>query len=260
VDIGLLASLGIASLKVYRKLRIAVLSTGDELIAPGQTLAPGQIYDSNRHGIIALLQRLNVHCIDLGLIPDQPAAIREAFLEGKANADVVISTGGVSVGDADYTKEVLNQIGTIDFWKIAIKPGKPFAFGRLGINEEITKKNSANSWFFGLPGNPVSALVTYHQLVVPALRQLAGEIFQPTSRLLAFASHPIKKQPGRTDFQRGIVHRENGVNYVATTGNQSSGVLTSMAQANCYIVLAQEGGAIAAGDTVEIELFDKFLR
>lgn len=270
VDIGLLASLGIASLRVYRKLRVAVLATGDELTPPGQPLAAGQIYDSNRYALMSLLQKLNIHCIDLGLIADQPEAIAAAFNRGAAVADAVISSGGVSVGDADYTREVLTRIGEIDFWKIAIKPGKPFAFGKL-VNPgkaDIADQAIGNSapqvqapcYFFGLPGNPVSAVITYHQLVLPALRQLAGEIFQPAPSLIAITSHALKKQPGRIDFQRGIAYSEKGINYVSSTGNQSSGVLSSVAKANCYIVLAQESGAIAAGDAVQIIMFDRFLR
>jgi len=269
VDIGLLASLGITRIKVYRKLRIALLSTGDELTPPDQPLTQGHIYDSNRYALIALLQRLNIHCIDLGLVPDQPDAIADVFSKGVAEADAVISTGGVSVGDADYTKDVLTQMGTINFWKIAIKPGKPFAFGTLNKPDTPNKKetqhhninsNNNSCWFFGLPGNPVSAVVTYHQLVLPALRQLAGEILQPSLALTAIASSNIKKQPGRTDFQRGILSNKNGINYVTTTGNQSSGVLSSIAQANCYIVLAQESGSITAGETVQVIVFNQFLK
>lgn len=254
VDIGLLASLGIAGLEVYRKVRVAVLATGDELIPPGQPLLQGHIYDSNRYALMALLQRLNLEVIDLGLIPDQAESIVKAFAIGTAAADAVISSGGVSVGDADHTKAALEQIGSIDFWKIAIKPGKPFAFGRLN------KSGLGAGWFFGLPGNPVSAVVTYHQLVLPALRQLAGERVQAQTCLNALASHNLKKQAGRRDFQRGLVRSEKGINLVSTTGNQSSGVLTSMAQANCYIDLAQDAGSVAEGEIVQIQMFDRFLR
>jgi molybdopterin molybdotransferase len=164
-------------------------------------------------------------------------------------ADVVISTGGVSVGDADYTKDVLAELGEIDFWKIAMKPGKPFAFGRLG-----------QGWFFGLPGNPVSTAVTYHQLVVPGLRYLAGESLPATHLLSAIAAHPLKKQPGRTDFQRGILSNNNGVNTVISAGLQSSGVLSAMAKANCYIRLDAERGSVAAGEVVSVIPFDGFIR
>lgn len=266
VDIGLLASLGITRIQVYRKLRVAVLSTGDELTPPDQPLTQGHIYDSNRYALIALLKRLNIDCVDLGLQPDQPDAIAYAFNKGIQEADAVISTGGVSVGDADYTKDVLSNIGRINFWKVAIKPGKPFAFGTLNKADTLNKSNSQknqynneNSYFFGLPGNPVSAIVTYHQLVLPALRQLGGEIFKPTPNVTAIASNNIKKQPGRTDFQRGILHNENGINYVKTTGNQSSGVLTSITQANCYIVLEKERGAVMKGEPVQVLMFDRFL-
>jgi molybdopterin molybdotransferase len=161
----------------------------------------------------------------------------------------VISTGGVSVGDADYTKDVLAELGEIDFWKIAMKPGKPFAFGRLG-----------RGWFFGLPGNPVSTAVTYHQLVVPGLRSLAGETFTAQQTLTAIAGHTLKKQPGRTDFQRGILSNNNGVNTVISAGMQSSGVLSAMAKANCYIRLEAERGSVVAGEMVTVIPFDQFIR
>ncbi len=255
VDIGLLASLGIASVNVYRVLNVAVLSTGDELTPSGQILRQGCIYDSNRYALIALLQRLNIHCIDLGLLPDDPTAISAAFAKGIAEADVVISSGGVSVGDADYTKDVLSSMGEINFWKVAIKPGKPFAFGKLAKSSG----SMDHGWFFGLPGNPVSAIVTYHQLVLPALRYLAGEVFEQATSITAIANSNIKKQTGRMDFQRGILHNENGINLVSITGNQSSGMLTSIAQANCYIVLEQERGSVAKGEQVQVLMFDRFL-
>jgi molybdopterin molybdotransferase len=260
VDIGLLASLGIAKVSVYRQLRVAMISTGDELTPPGQALPPNCIYDSNRYALISLLQRLNAQIIDLGLVADDPDAIAKAFAKGRDSADVVISTGGVSVGTADYTKEVLSNMGVIDFWKVAIKPGKPFAFGSLSVDpRSLTFDSRKSGWFFGLPGNPVSAVVTYHQLVLPALRFLSGEIFTPTITINAITDHDIKKQPGRLDFQRGILRNENGKNSVSTTGNQSSGVLTSVTKANCYIVLELERGFVAKGEAVEVILFDKFL-
>lgn len=249
LDIGLLASLGIAQVTVVRRLRVAILTTGDELLPAGAASEPGKIYDSNRPLLAALLTRIPVDLIDLGIIADDPSALRKAFNTAMQWADVVISTGGVSVGDADYTKEILAELGEIDFWKIAMKPGKPFAFGRLG-----------QGWFFGLPGNPVSTAVTYHQLVVPGLRHLAGETMSAQQTLSAIAGHALKKQPGRTDFQRGILSNNNDVNTVISAGLQSSGVLSAMAKANCYIRLEAERGSVAEGETVRVIPFDGFIR
>lgn len=249
LDIGLLASLGLAHVTVVRRLRVAILTTGDELLTAGTAPEAGKIYDSNRPLLAALLTRLPVEVLNLGVVADDPIALRANFMQAMQWADVVISTGGVSVGDADYTKDVLAELGEIDFWKIAMKPGKPFAFGRLG-----------QGWFFGLPGNPVSTAVTYHQLVVPGLRYLAGETPSPKSTLVAIAGHTLKKQPGRVDFQRGILSNSNGVNTVISAGLQSSGVLSAMAQANCYICLEAERSSVAAGELVNIILFDEFIR
>ncbi len=253
IDIGLLASLGEHELRVFKRVRVAILSTGDELKPLGQPLQAGEIYDSNRPTLIALLTRLNVEIIDIGLIADDPQKITQAFQSAIAQADVVISSGGVSVGDADYTKDVLASLGKINFWKIAMKPGKPFAFGSL--NTEQRK----SGWFFGLPGNPVSAVVTYHQLVLPALRHLAGEKIDSPLTLTITTQSELKKQPGRTDYQRGILQNSESENHVMSTGNQSSGVLSSMARANCYILLEQERGAVSKGDKVQVIPFDKFL-
>lgn len=249
LDIGLLASLGLAQVPVIRRLRIAILTTGDELLPAGAAPAAGKIYDSNRPLLAALLTRLPVEVMDLGIIADDIPALRSAFSKAMQWADVVISTGGVSVGDADYTKDVLAELGSIDFWKIAMKPGKPFAFGRL-----------RQGWFFGLPGNPVSTAVTYHQLVAPGLRYLAGEKMLPQQILSATAGHALKKQPGRTDFQRGILTNTNGVNTVISAGLQNSGVLSAMARANCYIRIEAEQGSVAAGETVSVIPFDNFIR
>ena len=256
IDIGLLASLGVAELKVFNKIKVAVFSTGDELKPLTEKLQVGEVYDSNRPTLIALLSRLAVEVIDIGCIADDSEKITAAFESAIAQADVVISSGGVSVGDADYTKPVLEKLGQINFWKIAMKPGKPFAFGVLRKQNSTKQKG----WFFGLPGNPVSSVVTYHQLVLPALRYLAGEVFEDAP-VLSIATHSaLKKQPGRADYQRGKLIAEDGENKVTTTGNQSSGVLSSLAQANCYLVLEQERGTVAEGEKVNVVLFDKFLQ
>jgi len=248
-DIPLLASLGIATVDVYRRLKVAVLSSGDELKSLGETLQQGDIYDSNRYTIMALLSRLNVEVIDLGIIKDDYALIKAAMLKADQQADVVISSGGVSVGEADFIKQVLNEIGEIGFWKLAIKPGKPFAFGRL-----------PNSAFLGLPGNPVSAIVTLYQLAVPAMAKMSGERLKPVLRFSAACNEPLHKAPGRTDFQRGFYSLdEQGKWVVSSTGNQGSGVFSSMSRSNCFIVLEQERGNVAAGETVTVEPYSPLM-
>ena len=249
-DIGLLASLGIANVKVWRQLKVAIFSSGDELVPPGQSLPDGHIYDSNRYVIAAMLQRLGVEVIDLGLLPDDPKAIEQAFAQAMTQADVLITSAGVSVGDADYTRQILHKLGQINFWQVAIKPGKPFAFGKLD-----------NCWFFGLPGNPVAAVVTLEQLVQPVLRKLSGETVTANVKLLsAECEVPLKKQPGRMDFQRGWYWQgEHGLK-VKTSGAQSSGMLSSIANANCYIVLERDSSSLPAGEIVSILPFSNLLR
>ncbi len=247
-ELPLLASLGIASVSVRRPLKVAIFSTGDELKPLGTPLQHGDIYDSNRYGVKAMLTRMGIDCLDLGIIPDDPAALRAAFLQADREADALITTGGVSVGEADFTKQLLEELGEIGFWKLAIKPGKPFAFGRL-----------PNAWFFGLPGNPVSAMVTFDQLVQPALARLAGHHFERPLPLKAKATGPLKKAPGRLDFQRGILSAGPDGLEVRSTGSQDSGVFSSLSQANCYIVLEQERGKVAAGETVTVEPFSGLL-
>ena len=249
VDLGVLASLGVAEVKVYRKLKVALIATGDELKSPGQALRIGDIYESNSFVIAAMLSKLNVDVIDFGIIEDDFSLIKAAFISADEQADAVISSGGVSVGDADYTKTVLDELGEIAFWKIAMKPGKPFAFGKL-----------ANSLFFGLPGNPVSALVTFHQLALVALTKMQNA--QPLKRthLTVKCSTDLRKSPGRMDFQRGILAiNSQGENIVTSTGAQGSGILSSLAKANCYIILSSEQGKVAAGEMVKVQLFDQFL-
>lgn len=249
-ELPLLASLGIAQVSVVRKLRVAVFSTGDELQPVGQPLAAGQIYDTNRFAVQLMLDKLGCEVIDLGIIRDDPAALREAFARADAAGDVVISSGGVSVGAADYTKRMLEELGEVGFWKLAIKPGKPFAFGRL-----------PNSWFCGLPGNPVSAVLTFYQLVQPLLAKLTGQsgpALPPRQRVRS--ADLLKKSPGRLDFQRGLLQRNAaGELEVKTTGHQGSHVFSSFHQANCFIVLERERGDVQPGEWVDVEPFNTLL-
>lgn len=249
-ELPLLASLGIAQVSVVRKLRVAVFSTGDELQPVGQPLAAGQIYDTNRFAVQLMLDKLGCEVIDLGIIRDDPAALRAAFARADAAGDVVISSGGVSVGAADYTKQMLEELGEVGFWKLAIKPGKPFAFGRL-----------PNSWFCGLPGNPVSAVLTFYQLVQPLLAKLTGQsgpALPPRQRVRSAGL--LKKSPGRLDFQRGLLQRNAaGELEVKTTGHQGSHVFSSFHQANCFIVLERERGDVQPGEWVDVEPFNALL-
>jgi len=249
VDIGILASLGISEVCVYRKVTVALIATGDELKLPGQALTSGDIYESNSFVLRGMLEKLNVEVIDFGVIEDDFEAIKAAFEQADKQADAVISSGGVSVGDADYTKTVLDDLGEIGFWKIAMKPGKPFAFGKL-----------PNSVFFGLPGNPVSALVTFHQLALVALTKMQNALPLKRTLLQVKCKNDLRKSPGRMDLQRGILTvNEEGENSVSSTGSQGSGILSSLAQANCFIVLAAEQGSVTAGETVTVQLFDEFI-
>ena len=248
-DLGLLASLGIPEVSVFRRVKVALFSTGDELKLPGQSLGAGDIYDSNRFALTAMLKRLGAEVIDLGLIADDPEALRQAFADADQQADVVITSGGVSVGDADFVKDILQEMGTMSFWKLAIKPGKPFAFGRL-----------PDSWFIGLPGNPVSATMTFQLLAMPALLHLMGARSVALQTIQAVCKTPLKKRPGRREFQRGILSTSAGGQMeVVTTGSQGSGVMRSMSLANCYIVLPEQQGDVAEGEQVTVQLFNHFL-
>jgi molybdopterin molybdotransferase len=245
-DLGLFASLGIAEIRVRRKLRVAFFSTGDELRSLGQPLEEGQIYDSNRYTLHGMLSRLGVEIIDMGVIPDRRDVVAEAFTSASALADVLITSGGVSVGEADFVKETLDQLGQVNFWKIAMKPGKPLAYGKV---------NQAT--FFGLPGNPVSAMATFYQIVQPALRQLMGERDVMTLTLKVPCSTRLKKSPGRQDFQRGILEQNsNGELTVRTSGPQGSHILSSMSHANCFIILPAEWGNVEPGTLVEVQPFE----
>ena len=244
-EMGLLASLGFNEVSVYRKLKIAIFSTGDELQQPGSTLAAGQIYDSNRYTLIGLLTELGAEIIDMGNIRDDKDAVRAALLKASSQADVIITSGGVSVGDADYIKQLLDELGEVVFWKLAMKPGRPLAYGKIGACH-----------FFGLPGNPVAVMVTFLQFVRNALWELMGQHPKPAFSFQAICTAPIKKASGRTEFQRGILTQdESGIWMVKTTGEQGSGILSSMSLANCFIVLPMEQGNVEKDSVVQIQLF-----
>jgi len=242
-DIGLLASLGISEIKVKRKLRVAFFSTGDELKSVGETLGDGDIYDSNRYTLFAMLAEMGVEMIDLGVIRDDKEKIRRAFQQAAKNADAVITTGGVSVGEADFVKEILEQEGKVSFWKVAMKPGKPLAFGELKAAK-----------FFGLPGNPVSAMVTFQQFVKPTLQKMTGQAEEPRWIFQATAGNHFKKKVGRMEFQRGVLQFEENHCKVYSTGNQSSAVLSSMSKANCLVLLPADSNGANVGDSVSVEL------
>jgi molybdopterin molybdotransferase len=257
-DLGLAASLGIASLPVKRKLKVAILSSGDELRTLGQALDAGSIYDSNRYSLTGLLNRLNLEIIDCGIVRDDPASLKQAFIQAASKADVLISSGGVSVGEADFTKQIMQELGDVGFWKIAMRPGRPMAFGVL---KPVPGKSPARkTLFFGLPGNPVAVMVTFYQFVRAALLQLNGANQTEPVLTQAQAEAPIRKKPGRTEFQRAIVGRgPDGKPTVRLTGSQGAGILRSMSEANCFVILGHEQGNIAAGDWVDIALFDGLL-
>jgi len=247
-DIGLLAACGIADISVFKQLTVGFFSTGDELISIGQQAQLGQIFDSNRYTLQALLEQAGVTPIDLGVIPDNRLAVEEALVSASKNCDLIITTGGVSVGEADFIAEVLAKIGTVNLWKIAIKPGKPLVFGTIG-----------EAAFFGLPGNPVSVMVTFQQIVLPALHKIMGRAPQTSVNLQAKTTEIIKKQPGRTEFQRGFVENKDGELLVHSTGGQGSHMLSSMSKANCLIVLEQSASDIEKGQYVTIQLLENTL-
>jgi molybdopterin molybdotransferase len=245
-DLGLAASLGQAELPVFRRLRVAFFSTGDELRSIGEPLPAGCVYDSNRYTIWGMLQRLGVELLDLGVVRDDPAALRAAFREAAASADAVITSGGVSVGEADHTKKVMAELGDVLFWRIAMRPGRPMAIGRIG-----------NSILFGLPGNPVAVMVTFYAFVRDALRAMSGAADEPQPMLRAACTTALRKKPGRTEYQRGVVTRgADGRWQVAITGSQGSGILSSMSAANGMVVLHHDQGNVEAGDEVDVIPFD----
>lgn len=248
-DLGVLASLGFAELRVRRRPRVAFFSTGDELRSIGEVLAEGEIYDSNRYSLFALLEETGVEIVDLGVVKDDRRALEDGFRQAAAVADVVITSGGVSVGEADYTKQILENLGKMSFWTIAMKPGRPLTFGRL-----------AGSIFFGLPGNPVAVMLTFHQFVRPALAYLASGTWPAPLIVEARAREALRKKPGRFEFVRGILsYDDDGDLTVAPSGAQGSGILTSMSRANCYILLAEECAGVAEGAQVSVEPFSTML-
>ena len=245
-ELGVIASLGIPRISVRRRLRVVFFSTGDELTPVGTKLGEGQIYDSNRYTLRGMLSRLGVEVLDFGIVRDDPAELEHALRSASLSADAIVTSGGVSVGEADFVRRLMGELGEVLFWKIAMRPGRPMAFGRIG-----------NAFLFGLPGNPVAVMVTFYQFVREALLVLAGrsgDLAPASFRVQSAAA--MRKIPGRTEYQRGILFRDNGEWKVRTTGQQGSGVLRSMAEANCFIVLEHERGAIAAGDSVSVQPFD----
>ena len=244
-ELGLMASLGIAEVRVKRKLRVAFFSTGDELASIGTALKAGEVYDSNRYTLHGMLARLGVEITDLGVVRDDPVLLEAAFKKASSVADVVITTGGVSVGEADFVKQLMAKLGEVLFWKIAMRPGRPMAFGRIG-----------GAYLFGLPGNPVAVAVTFYQFVRDALLYLSGRNDFDTPLLKASAAEPMRKVPGRTEYQRGVLFNQDGEWKVRTTGQQGSGVLRSMSEADCFIVLEHDRGKVAAGEAVQVQLFE----
>ena len=245
-ELGLMASLGYAEVAVRRRPRIAFFSTGDELASIGRTLAPGEVYDSNRYTLFGVLTRLGVDILDMGVVRDDPAIMERAFAEAAEQADAILTTGGVSVGEADFVKDIMARLGEVRFWKIDIKPGRPMAFGRLG-----------KAWLFGLPGNPVAVLVNFYQIVLDTLIKLQGETplpVRPSFRVPC--TEPIRKLTGRREFPRGVLYEEAGQWKVKLSGNQGSGVLRSMVEANCFIILAEDGGSVAEGELVDVQPFE----
>jgi molybdopterin molybdotransferase len=246
-EIGLISSLGIGEVAVYRRLRVAFFSTGDELVSIGTQPGEGQIFDSNRYTIHGMLTRLGCEVIDMGVVRDDPKLLEKAFHDAAAAADVVITSGGVSVGEADFVKELLNKLGEVVFWKIAMKPGRPLAYGKIGA-----------AHFFGLPGNPVSVMVTFYQFVRDALLVLSGrDPVPPLPTFKVSCTSSLKKAPGRTEFQRGILTQDSaGAWSVRVTGEQGSGILRSMSEANCFIILATEQGNVTPGTMVDVQVLE----
>jgi molybdopterin molybdotransferase len=249
-DLGLLASLGIPEVPVRRRLRVAFFSTGDELRSIGEPLDPGCVYDSNRYTLHGMLTRLGCEIIDMGVVGDDPVALETAFRSACESADAIITSGGVSVGEADYTKQMMAQLGDVTFWKIGMRPGRPMAFGQISSDGRA-------AYLFGLPGNPVAVMVTFYFFARDALLYMMGASDTELPMLRVASASPIRKKPGRTEYQRGILSRDAAGNHqVRLTGSQGSGILRSMSEANCMVVLQHGQGDVNAGDLVDVVLFD----
>ena len=249
-DLGLLASLGLAHIPVRRRVKVAFFSTGDELRSLGQTLDAGCLYDSNRYTLFGMLTRLGCELVDMGVIPDEPVALEAAFRSACAQADAIITSGGVSVGAADYTKQIMQRLGDVTFWTIGMRPGRPMAVGTVTCEGK-------SAYVFGLPGNPVAVMVTFYFFVRDALLRVMGATAEPLPLMSVISMEPIRKKRGRTEYQRGILARNAaGQQTVRITGSQGSGVLRSMSEANCMMVLHHEQGDVAAGDYVDVLVFD----
>jgi molybdopterin molybdotransferase len=245
-DLGLLASLGYAEVPVQRRLRVAFFSTGDELRSIGEPLDEGCIYDSNRYTLYGMLRRLGVEVIDMGVVPDSREALEAAMTTASRSADAIVSSGGVSVGEADFTRDVMDRLGDVAFWKIAMRPGRPMAFGRVG-----------DACYFGLPGNPVAVMITFYFFVRDALLRQMGAGPSTVIPVRVRCVDRLRKKPGRTEYQRArLVQGPDGVFEARTTGSQGSGVLRSMSEANCILVLGHEQGDVAPGDLVDAVLFE----
>ncbi|WP_348688354.1 molybdopterin molybdotransferase MoeA [Acidovorax soli] len=273
--LGLVASLGLKTVAVYRRLRVAYFSTGDEILSLGEPPREGAVYDSNRYTVFGLLTRLGVEVIDLGVVPDTPALLEAAFRDAAQRADAIITSGGVSVGEADHTRTMMKQLGDVAFWRIAMRPGRPMAVGRIASAgfqkkeassadaestdsyQNDTGKAATGAVLFGLPGNPVAVMVTFLAFVRPALLRMMGSTRPAPPLLRAVSTEVLRKKAGRTEYQRGTVTTAaDGTLQVCTTGNQGSGVLSSMVQANGLIVLHHGQGNVAVGDTVDVMMFD----
>jgi len=248
-ELGLLASVGVSEVSVTKKLRVAYFSTGDELRPVGSILEKGQIYDSNRYTLFGMLTRLGVAIIDMGVIEDKYEAVENAFINASEQADIIITSGGVSVGEADFVKEVLEKVGKVNFWKVAMKPGRPLAFGKI-----------KNAWFFGLPGNPVSVMVTFYMFVQPAIKKMMGADHHKPIMINAVCGTKLKRRPGRIEYQHGVLtetKNKETINFeVSKTGAQGSGILRSMSDANCFIILPMESSGVEVGDVVQVLPFE----